>query len=276
MNTFSINSKGNLIDLNKPKIMGILNLTPDSFSDGGCFNTTKNAIIHTEKMIKDGADIIDIGAQSTRPNAMLISSEEEIQRIGNLISTIKKEFPKILISLDTFYSNVVLFGYNEGIDLINDISGGFYDKNMFSTVAKTKLPYVLMHVKPTYQQMHEKIKYDDIILSINYYFSQKIKELNELGINNIILDPGVGFGKTQEDNIKICNEINSIGLGKYPLLVGISRKSFIYKPLQKTPLTIVSETQKLHMHLLKNGVKILRVHDVFETAETLKSFLTSH
>ena len=262
---FSINCSGRLVDLNTPKIMGILNLTPDSFSDGGKFNNEKSALLHAEKLLKDGADFIDIGAQSTRPNAEFLSAEEEIRRIGNVISLIKKEFPEALISIDTFYADVVKFGYNEGMDVVNDISGGYFDENLLPTVAETKLPYILMHSNTSYATMHEKIHYEDITMSVNYYFSEKINQLQKLGIHDIILDPGFGFGKTIEDQYKMIDEIEHIGFEKFPLLIGISRKSFIYKPFGKLPTEINEETQNLHRKVLEKGAKILRVHDVAET-----------
>ena len=265
INHHSINCRGKLIDLSSPKIMGILNLTPDSFSDGGKFNDEKSALLQAEKMIKEGADFIDIGAQSTRPNTDFLSARQEILRIGNVISLIKKEFPETLISLDTFYADVVKFGFDEGIDVVNDISGGDFDDNLLKTVAETKLPYILMHSNSTYQNMHEKIQYEDIIVSLNYSFSKKINELQKLGIYDVILDPGFGFGKTIEDQYKMIDEVQHIGFGKFPLLIGISRKSFIYKPLGKHPTEINEETQNLHRKVLEKGAKILRVHDVAET-----------
>ncbi len=258
----SINCNGRLIDLSTPKLMGILNITPDSFSDGGKFLNEKSALLQAEKMINDGADFIDIGAQSTRPNAELCSAKDEIARLGSIISLIKKEFPKTLISLDTFYADVVKFGFDEGIDLVNDISGGDFDEDLLKTVAETKLPYVLMHSNAAYENLHQKIDYDDIILNLNYYFSKKIEELKAIGINDIILDPGFGFGKTIEVQYRMIDELQYIGFGKLPLLVGISRKSFIYKPLNKSPLEIGEETLNLHRKLLEKGAKILRVHDV--------------
>ena len=266
---FSINCSGRLVDLNTPKIMGILNLTPDSFSDGGNFNNEKSALLHAEKLLKDGADFIDIGAQSTRPDAEYLSAEEEIRRIGNMISLIKKEFPEVLISIDTFYAEVVKFGYNEGMDVVNDISGGYFDENLLPTVAETGLPYILMHSNTSYSTMHEKIHYDDITMSVNYYFSEKINQLQKLGIYDIVLDPGFGFGKTVEDQYKMIEEVEHLGFGRFPLLIGISRKSFIYKPLNKKPLEIGEETQILHRKVLEKGAKILRVHDVAETKNLL-------
>lgn len=267
---FSINCSGRLVDLNTPKIMGILNLTPDSFSDGGKFNNEKSALLHAEKLLKDGADFIDIGAQSTRPNAEYLSAEEEIRRIGNVISLIKKEFPEALISIDTFYADVVKFGYNEGMDVVNDISGGYFDENLLPIVAETKLPYILMHSNTSYSTMHEKIQYEDITMSVNYYFSEKVNQLQKLGIHDIILDPGFGFGKTVKDQYKMIEEVEHLGFGRFPLLIGISRKSFIYKPLNKKPLEIGEETQILHRKVLEKGAKILRVHDVAETKKTIE------
>lgn len=271
--TYSINCNGRLVLLDTPKIMGILNLTPDSFSDGGKFNNEKAALEQTEKLLKEGAEIIDIGPQSTRPDAEFLSSEEEIRRIGNRISQIKKEFPEALISLDTFYADTVKFGYSEGIDMINDISGGQYDEKMFDIAAETKLPYILMHINPSYETMHEKIRFEDITLEVNRYFAEKVNILLEKGVNDIILDPGFGFGKTVEDQMKMISETEYLGWGKLPLLIGISRKSFIYKPLGKSPLDINEETQKLHLKVLEQGAKILRVHDVAEAKETLTHFL---
>ncbi len=270
--THSINSNGKLVDLSTPKIMGILNLTPDSFSDGGKFNNEKAALQHAEKLLKEGAEIIDIGPQSTRPNAEFLSAKEEIRRMASIISNIKKEFPEALISIDTFYAETVKFGFNEGMDIINDISGGHYDEQMFDEAAETKLPYILMHVNPSYETMHEKVKFDDITLAVNQYFSKKTAELLAKGVNDIILDPGFGFGKTVEDQMKMIDEVQYLGFGKFPLLIGISRKSFIYKPLGKSPLDINEETQKLHLKVLQQGAKILRVHDVAEAAATLKIF----
>ncbi|KAA0128535.1 dihydropteroate synthase [Chryseobacterium sp. SN22] len=269
----TLNCNGKLVDLSGPKIMGILNLTPDSFSDGGKFNNENAALTQAEKMLKEGAEIIDVGPQSTRPNAQFLTTGEEIKRIGNIISLIKKEFPEALVSLDTFYSETVNFGFNEGIDLINDISGGQYDHQMFDAVAGTKLPYILMHVNPSYETMHDKIKVDDITISINRYFSEKTAELLAKGVRDIILDPGFGFGKTVDSQMKMIGEVRYFGFGKFPLLIGISRKSFIYKPLGKSPEDINEETQRLHMKVLQQGAKILRVHDVAEAKKTVEGFL---
>lgn len=272
---FSMNCNGKLIDLSVPKIMGILNMTPDSFSDGGKFNDEKNALLQTEKMLADGAEIIDIGPQSTRPNAEFLDSDEEITRLGKIISTIKREFPESLLSVDTFWSETVKYAYNEGIDIVNDISAGQYDPKLFETVAETGLPYILMHGNPTYDSMHEKIAYDDVTVAVNKFLLEKARELLKIAVKDIILDPGFGFGKTFEDQHKMIEETQFIGLGKFPVLIGISRKSFIYKPLGKGPLDINEETQKLHLKVLQQGAKIIRVHDVAEAKKTLNLYLTS-
>ncbi|MDQ1095430.1 MULTISPECIES: dihydropteroate synthase [Chryseobacterium] len=270
-----LNCNGRLIGLQVPKIMGILNLTPDSFSDGGKFNTEHSALLHAEKLILEGAEIIDIGPQSTRPGAEFLSSDEEIRRIGNVISAVKKEFPDVLVSLDTFYGATVRYGFNEGIDMVNDISAGQFDESMWTEVARTRLPYIAMHINPDYAAMHQKVQYEDITLAVNSFFMQKTRELMDLGIRDVILDPGFGFGKTVEDQMKLLEEIGYLGFGRFPLLIGISRKSFIYKPLGKSPSDINEETQKLHLKVLEQGAKILRVHDVAEAKKTVDEFLRS-
>ncbi len=272
----SINSNGRLVDVSSPKLMGILNLTPDSFSDGGKFNNENSALQQAEKLLKEGASIIDIGPQSTRPNAEFLSSDEEINRIGKIISLIKREFPEALVSLDTFYAQTVNFGFNEGIDIVNDISGGQFDDLMLDAVSISGLPYILMHVNPSYEAMHNKISFADITLSVNQYFSRKSDELLKKGIKDIILDPGFGFGKTVQDQMKMIGEAEFLGFGNFPLLIGISRKSFIYKPLGKSALDINEETQKLHMKVLQQGAKILRVHDVAEAKKTVDEFLKNY
>jgi len=268
-----MNCRGKLLTIDKPIVMGILNITPDSFSDGGMFNSEKKALLHVEKMISDGVDIIDVGPQSTNPNSKIISSKEERKRLGKIISLIKNKFPNKLISIDTFYSDTVKYANDEGVDIINDISAGQFDKEMFKTISGVKLPYVLMHVNPSFSRMHEKNHYSDVILSIKSFFHEKIRELTDLKVCDIILDPGFGFGKTIEDQYKMVEEAEYFCHEKFPILIGISRKSFIYKTLEKTSLEINYETQNIHMKLLKKGVKILRTHDVLETKKTIEIFL---
>jgi len=271
--SFSINCRGKLLSIDNPVIMGILNVTPDSFSDGGMFNSEEKALFRTEEMISEGAYIIDVGPQSTNPNSNKISSKEERKRLGKIISQIKKHFPEILVSIDTFYSDTVKYAYDEGVDIVNDISAGQFDKEMFKTVSEIKLPYVLMHVNPSFSQMHDKVNYLDITLSIKSFFYEKIRELTELKVCDIILDPGFGFGKTIEDQYKMIEDAEHLCIDNFPVLFGISRKSFIYKSLKKTPLEINKETQDIHMRLLKKGAKILRVHDILETKKIIDNFL---
>lgn len=271
---FSLNCRGKLFDLKEPKIMGILNITPDSFSDGGQFFSETAAVKRVEKMLQEGADFIDVGAQSTRPNAQFLTAKDEILRLKGIISRIKKEFPTCLISLDTFYAEVLNFGYNEGVDLVNDISAGQFDADFLPTVGLLNLPYILMHNHAEYVKMHEKIEYEDIIVALNYFFSEKIELLKSFGIYDFVLDPGFGFGKTAEQQFDLIEDLSYLNFGANPLLVGISRKSFIYKTLNKTPLEINEETQKLHLKCLKKGAKILRVHDVAAARQTINQFLS--
>lgn len=271
---FTINCKGKLISLDRPLIMGILNMTPDSFSDGGQYETQSKALEHAEQLVKEGADIIDVGPQSSNPHSHRISAKEEQRRLGKIILKLKQEFPETMISVDTFYADTVKFAADQGMDIINDISGGQFDEAMFKTVAETRLPYILMHINPTYEGRFDKLSPPDIITGINKYFAEKLEILNTLSVRDVILDPGFGFGKTVEEQYQMIEETQYFGWGKNPLLIGISRKSFIYKPLGKNPLEINEETQKLHLKLLEKGAKILRVHDVAETKKTVDLFLS--
>lgn len=271
---FSLNIKGQLYHLDTPKIMGILNITPDSFSDGGKYNRTDAALHHVGQLYKAGADILDIGAQSTRPGATLLSAEEEIFRLGNIIQEIKVRFPKLLISLDTFYGEVVRFGVEQGIDIINDISAMRYDKEMKSAVIDSGLPYILMHGNAAYENMHEKFPEEDMLLKINYFFSQYCHELYEEGVRDIIIDPGFGFGKSIEQQFALVEEACFIGFGEHPVLAGISKKSFLYKSLDKDPNSaeVASAMEEVHLKLLQAGIKILRVHDVAAARRTIDSW----
>ncbi len=253
--------------------MGILNMTPDSFSDGGKFNSDKSALLHAEKMMEEGASIIDIGPQSTRPKAEYLSAKDEIRRLGKIISAVRSEFPDMLISLDTFHAETVKFGFDEGIDIVNDISAGQFDGKMVETVINTGLPYIFMHVSPDYASMHEKTKHGDITCDVNCFLLDKADELLKKGMKDIILDPGFGFGKTIADQYHLLNETQFIGLGKFPLLIGISRKSFIYKHLGKGPNDVTEETQQLYRKVLEKGASILRVHEVAATKVTVDQFL---
>lgn len=266
----TINVNGELIDFSEPKIAGILNLTEDSFYDGGKYSTMDKALKQTEKLIVDGADFIDIGGQSTRPGADFLSAEVELKRIIPVLRQIKKEFPDSKISVDTFWSKVAEETVNEGAGMINDISGGNIDENMFSTIGRLKVPYVLMHMKGTPKTMSQQTNYKDLILDINYFFSEKINELKELGVNDILLDPGFGFSKTMEQNYEIMKNLDKFAIFNLPLYVGISRKGMIYKLLNTTAQKILTPTSALHLYALEHGAHLLRVHDVKEAKEIIK------
>ncbi len=266
----TINCKGNLIDLNKPKVMGILNLTPDSFYDGGKYRSERSILLQVEKMIVEGATFIDIGAYSSRPGAKDLNENEELNRISQTLEFILKNFPDIFISIDTFRSKVAKTCVEIGACMINDISGGNLDKNMFETIAKLQVPYVLMHMPGTPQTMQKLTDYEDIIKDIIYYFSKKINQLNVLGVNDIILDVGFGFGKTLDQNYELLQKLKLFKSFDLPLLTGISRKSMIYKLLNITADEALNATSVTNTIALLNGSNILRVHDVKEAVETIK------
>lgn len=266
----TINCNGNLIDLNTPKVMGILNVTPDSFYDGGKYNSDKAILLQTEKMLQDGATFIDIGAYSSRPNAKHISEDEELKRLLPIIELLIHNFKDILISTDTFRANVAEKSIASGACMINDISGGEMDKNMFKTIAKLQVPYVLMHIKGIPQTMQNNPEYQNILTEIFYYFSKKITQLRDLKVNDIILDPGFGFGKTLDHNYKLLKNLNLFGEFDLPLLAGISRKSMLYNLLDSNAKEMLNATSVANTIALLNGAKILRVHDVKEAVETIK------
>ena len=268
----TINCKGRLIDFSEPKIMGILNTTPNSFYDGGSNHTMDLIFQKLEKHLNDGADIIDIGGYSTKPGAEEVSEEEEIERTAPVIEKIIEKFPDLIISVDTFRGNVAREAVKAGAAIINDVSGFELDKNMLQTVADLKVPYILMHMQGTPQTMQNDPYYDDITLEVNEYFSKKIAKLRSLGVNDIILDPGFGFAKTLEHNYELFNNLDVLGFDDYPILVGISRKSMIYKYFGTNPKEALNGTTALNMVALQKGAKILRVHDVREAKETLQIF----
>jgi len=268
----TINCNGRLIDLSEPKIMGILNTTPNSFYDGGSNHSMDLIFQKLEKHLNDGADIIDIGGYSTKPGAEEVSEEEEIARTVPVIKQILNKYPDVLISIDTFRGNVARAAIRAGAVIINDVSGFELDENMLQTVADLKVPYILMHMQGTPQTMQNNPTYDDITLEVNEYFSEKIAKLRALGVNDIILDPGFGFAKTIEHNYELFNNLDVIGFGEYPVLVGISRKSMIYKFFGTNPKDALNGTTALNMVALQKGAKILRVHDVKEAKETFQLF----
>ena len=266
----TVKIKGELINFSVPKIMGILNVTPDSFYDGGKYNSEKKILDQVEKMISSGADIIDVGGYSSRPGAKEISIENELSRVIPIIQLISKRFPNIIISVDTFRSTVADQAINSGAHIINDISGGNLDSNMFKTVSKLDVPYILMHMRGSPKNMMNNTNYDDILNEIKNYFSERISKARSEGVNDIIIDPGFGFSKTKEQNYKLMNRLEFLKEFKTPIVVGISRKSMIYKTLDTTPDKALNGSTILHTISLLKGANILRTHDVLEAVECVK------
>ncbi len=257
-------------DFSKPVIIGILNLTPDSFYDGGRYHNKEQWISQTYKMLQEGADIIDLGAVSTRPGAKIISEEEELRRLLEPLNTLKKAFPKALFSIDTFRSQVAIQTVNAGAHIINDISGGNFDPEMFATIAHMKVPYVLMHMHGMPNVMQDNPISVDIVKEVRSYFEKKVRQLNQLGFEDIILDPGFGFGKTLECNYELLRHMEEIRINQLPVLAGISRKSMINKVLQTQASGALNGTSVLHVLALQHGANLLRVHDVKEALEVVK------
>ena len=256
-------------NLEQPILMGILNLTPDSFYDGGQYTNTRAILKRVGTMLKEGATIIDLGAYSSRPNAKHISLDEEQERLLPILKMVVKEYPKTILSIDTFRSEIAKNSILEGASIINDISGGMLDENMFQTIADLQVPYIVMHMQGTPQNMQQKPTYTDVILEIKQFFKEKVKKLNEIGVEKVILDVGFGFGKTLPQNYKLLRELESFKEFKKPLLVGLSRKSMLYKALQANPEKALNASSVAHTLALLNGAKILRVHDVKEAQEVI-------
>lgn len=270
MRYMTININGDLVDCNEPKVAGILNITPDSFFDGGRYSTIDKALKQTEKLIDEGADFIDIGGQSTRPDSEFLSDETELSIVIPVIKAIKKEFPRVKLSIDTFWSKVAIESVNEGVGMINDISGGTLDNKMFETMGKLNVPYVLMHMRGTPQTMGNYTDYENLITDINYYFSKKISELRKFGVNDILLDPGFGFSKTLQQNYDLLKNMDKFKIFNLPLYIGISRKSMIYKCLETSAENALIGTSALNLYALQKGAHILRVHDVKEAKQMIK------
>lgn len=268
----TLNCKGSLIDLQKPKVMGVLNLTPDSFYDGGKYKDEKSILTQTEKMLTEGASFIDVGAYSSRPGADHISVDEELQRITPVVSLLVDHFPNIVLSIDTFRSRVAQQCIAHGAALINDISAGVLDPQMMETVAKGKVPYIMMHMQGSPQTMKDLNTYTDLLEDICFYFSEKIAAARALGIHDIVIDPGFGFAKNITQNYELLQKFDLLRTFEVPLLAGLSRKSMIYKVLGKTPEEALNGTTALHMVALEKGASILRVHDVKEAVECVTLF----
>jgi dihydropteroate synthase len=266
----AIDCNGKILDFEHARVMGILNITPDSFYDGGKHDSLGQHIEHCEKMLEEGADIIDIGAFSSRPGAATISFEEEKKRLLPVLENLVKLFPEVIFSIDTFRSRIAMICHDMGAGIINDISGGKMDDQMFETIAKLDIPYILMHMKGKPDNMQILPIDENAADKVGRFFKEKVNDLDVLGFNKIILDPGYGFGKTLESNYELLRNQNKIRIGEFPLLAGISRKSMIYKLLNINPEQALNGTITLNTLAILNGANILRVHDVKEAVEIVK------
>jgi dihydropteroate synthase len=268
----TLNCNGKLIDLTSPKVMGILNVTPNSFYDGGKHTEEKVILKQVEKMLLEGATFIDVGGYSSKPNAEEVSEEQELQRILPVVQNISKEFPNTVISIDTFRSKVAQAAVENGAAIINDISAGNLDVKMMETVAQLQVPYIMMHMKGTPQIMQSLTQYENIVKEMLFYFSEKIALARSFGINDLILDPGFGFAKTVDQNFEILNKLDLFQITELPILAGLSRKSMIYKTLNTSAQFALNGTTSLNTISLMKGAKILRVHDVKEAVECVQLF----
>lgn len=267
----TINCRGELLDLSTPKVMGILNITPDSFYDGGKYTSDKDLLLQVEKMIIEGCDIFDIGAYSSRPGADKVSESEEINRLSIALKILRKAFPNIIISVDTFRSKIAKNVVNDfDVDIINDISAGELDPEMFNTIAEINVPYVIMHMQGTPYNMQDNPQYKNVVEDILFYFSKKLKDLRRAGVNDVIIDPGFGFGKTLNHNYQLLKYLDDFKILELPILVGVSRKSMINKVLNTNPSEALNGTSVLNTFALLGGANILRVHDIKEAKETIK------
>lgn len=270
LSKYSLNVNGRLLDLSKPKVMGILNVTPDSFFDGSRYQSEEQILRQAEKMLVEGAHIIDIGGYSTRPGAAEISIPDETDRVVKAIGWVAREFPNAVISVDTFRSSVARAAFAEGASILNDVSGGALDPEMFATAALLKAPYILMHMRGNPQDMQNRNDYSDVVLEVISELQQKISALHEAGVHDIVVDPGFGFAKSVAQNFEILNNLQRFRILDKPLLVGFSRKSMIWRTLGITPDEALNGTTALHSVALLKGASILRVHDVREAVQTIE------
>lgn len=267
---YTINVKGQLIDLSEPQVMGILNVTPDSFFSGSRKQTETEIRERAAEIFNEGASMIDVGAYSSRPDADDISPEEEMSRLRRGLKIVREMYPEAIVSVDTFRADVARMCVEEyGADIINDISGGNMDSRMFSTVAELGVPYILMHMKGTPQTMQQSPQYDDLMKDILLYFAERVQQLRDLGQKDIIIDSGFGFAKTLDHNYELMQQLDKLGIFELPVLVGISRKSMIYRLLGGTPADALNGTTTLNTIALLKGASILRVHDVKECVEVV-------
>ena len=268
----TINCKGNLIDCNIPKVMGILNVTPNSFFDGGKHSDTEALLFQVEKMLQEGANFIDVGGYSSKPNAEFVSEQEELNRVLPIVQLILNRFPETLLSIDTFRSSVAKACLENGAAMINDISAGKLDDKMLETIANFQVPYCMMHLRGTPETMQTLTNYDAIVKEMLFYFSECVAAARALGINDLIIDPGFGFAKTTEQNFEVLQKLELFQTFELPILVGFSRKSMIYKTLNSNASEALNGTTVLNTLALAKGAKILRVHDVKEALECVKLY----
>ncbi len=267
-----ITIKNRIIEIDRPFVMGILNLTPDSFFDGGKYNHAEMATSHAERMIQEGVDIIDLGAMSSRPGAVEISEKEELERLLPALKEIRERFPNAILSIDTYRANIAYKALLAGADIINDISGGVIEPEIYSVVADFQAPYVLMHMRGTPVNMQKDVQYKDIIKEISLFFSKRIELLRKNNVKDIIIDPGFGFGKSLDDNYYLLKNVEYFKFHEVPILAGLSRKSMVNKVLSCHPDEALFGTLALQTIALMKGVNILRTHDVKETADMIKVF----
>lgn len=265
----TLNVCGKLVDLSVPKVMGILNVTPDSFYDGKRYTDEKSALNHVEKMLSEGADFIDVGGYSTRPGAAAISVDEELSRVLPVIKSIVKKFPSAIVAIDSFRSIVAKQAVEAGATIINDVSGGSLDDQMFSTVASLKVPYVLMHMRGDPQTMTQQTEYENLIKDLLDYFHAKLFQLHSVGVKDVIVDPGFGFAKTAEQNFELLRKLDHFQILGRPILAGLSRKSMIWKTLESNPENALNGTTVLNTFALLKGTSILRAHDAREAKESI-------
>lgn len=266
----TINCRGSLVDLSRPKVMAIVNVTPDSFYSGSRCSTTEAALARADEALAQGADILDLGAYSTRPGAAEVPAEEEWQRLQPVVAELRRRHPQAVISIDTFRSSVAERAVDAGADIINDVSGGTLDDRMFDTVARLQVPYILMHMRGTPATMQQHTNYNNLLADVISELSQPLRRLTDMGVHDVIIDPGFGFAKTLEQNYELFAHLAEFSVFNCPVLVGISRKSMIYKLFGITPEQSLSATAALNMLALQSGVSILRVHDVPEAVQVVK------
>ena len=271
MFTGTINVNGQLLDLSTPKVMGIVNLTPDSFFEGSRAQTAEQVAQRVRQLLTEGADMLDVGAYSSRPGADDLPMEEEMRRLREGLTVLRKEAPDAIVSVDTFRADVARMCIEEyGVAIINDIAGGELDSNMFDTIARAHVPYIIMHMQGTPQNMQQAPHYENVLKEVMLHLAEKVRILHEMKVNDIILDPGFGFGKTLAHNFELLAHLNEFDIFQLPLLVGVSRKSMVYKTLGITPAEALNGTTVLHTIALSKGANILRVHDVKDAMEAIR------